>query len=298
MSSDHGGGGGGGGKGRKRNVGGDAEHPDERWLLTYADMITLLMALFIVMWAISSVNVSKFAALRQSLKEAFAGKLIEGGEGTMTGGKSILNPEGARISSVQQPLQQPDSTVANNKFAPTNGIQSIRAPVGSAEAEAQSLRALAEQIQSYADKNGLASQVGATVDERGVVIRLLTDKVLFDAGSADIKQGAVPLITSVAKIIEKLEVGNPIRVEGNTDNRPISTARFRSNWELSTARATSVLQVLLRAGLPADRFSAAGYADTRPVASNSTETGRYLNRHVDIVVLRHDGGTSTIASIP
>jgi chemotaxis protein MotB len=136
------------------------------------------------------------------------------------------------------------------------------------------------------------------VDERGVVIRLLTDKVLYDAGSADLKAPAIPLIRQVGEIIKRLEVGNPIRVEGNTDATPISTARYRSNWELSTARATSVLQVLLSSGISADRFSAAGYADTRPVASNSSQYGRYLNRHVDVVVLRSDGGTTTIGSLP
>ena len=290
--SDHGGGGGGGGrgKGRRRRAEEEAAHADERWLLTYADMITLLMALFIVMWAISSVNITKFAALRQSLREAFAGKLVSGGEGVMSGGKAVLQAEGARISSIEQPRQAPDPA-ANNRYQP------MTAPVGSAQAESQSLQRLAQQIQSYARQHGLQKKIGASVDERGVIIRLLTDKVLFDAGSADIKAPAVPLIRQVGSIIEKLEIANPIRVEGNTDSRPISTSRFRSNWELSTGRATSVLQILLGSGIRGDRFSVAGYADQRPVASNSTEYGRYLNRHVDIVVLRHDGGTDPIASI-
>jgi chemotaxis protein MotB len=284
---------GGGGRGRKKRGGHEEEHADERWLLTYADMITLLMALFIVMWAISSVNISKFAALRQSLREAFAGKLVTGGEGILPGGKSIQQAEGARISSVQQPVKDPN-VVANNRFVPSGAP----APVGSAQAETQNLQRLAQQIQRYAERHGLQSQIAASVDERGVIIRLLTDKVLFNAGSADIKPAAVPVVTNVGKIIETLKIENPIRVEGNTDSRPISTARYRSNWELSTARATSVLQILLGSGLRGDRFSVAGYADTRPVSSNSTDYGRYLNRHVDIVVLRHDGGTSTIASLP
>jgi chemotaxis protein MotB len=282
----------GGGRGNTRRRRGEEEaaHADDRWLLTYADMITLLMALFIVMWAISSVNISKFAALRQSLREAFAGKLVTGGESVMQGGKAVLQAEGARISSVHQPVQAPDPA-AKNTFAP------ISAPVGSAQAEAQNLQRLAQQIQSYAEKHGLQKKIGASVDERGVIIRLLTDKVLFDAGSADIKAPAIPLIRQVGSIIQDLKIANPIRVEGNTDSRPIATSRFRSNWELSTGRATSVLQILLGAGISGDRFSASGYADTRPVASNSTEYGRYLNRHVDIVVLRHNGGTDTIGSI-
>lgn len=285
-----------GGKGRRRAVIQDAEHPDERWLLTYSDMITLLMALFIVMWAISSVNTSKFAALRQSLREAFAGKLVSGGEGVLQGGRAIMQAEGARISSVQQPRQDP-SIVANDESQTAAG-SSMTAPVGSAQAEAQNLQKLAQQIQSYAVRHGLESKIGASVDERGVVIRLLTDKVLFDAGQADLKVQSVPLVRQVGTIIEHLQIANPIRVEGNTDSTPISTARYRSNWELSTARATAVLQVLLTSKIDPARLSAAGYADTRPVASNSSLAGRYLNRHVDIVVLRHNGGTSTIASIP
>lgn len=277
---------------RRRGAPEEAAHADERWLLTYADMITLLMALFIVMWAISSVNVSKFAALRQSLREAFAGKLVTGGEGVLPGGKSVLQAEGARISSVKAPVEAPDPN-AKNAYQQMGG----GAPVGSAQAEAQNLQRLAQQIQRYAEQHGLQKKIGASVDERGVVIRLLTDKVLFEAGSADLKAPAVPLIRQVAGIIGKLKIANPIRVEGNTDSRPISTVRFRSNWELSTGRATSVLQVLLAAGISSDRFSVAGYADQRPVASNSTDYGRYLNRHVDIVVLRHDGGTDPIASI-
>lgn len=273
---------------RRRGGGGheDAPHADERWLLTYSDMITLLMALFIVMWAISSVNISKFAALRQSLREAFSGKLVSGGDGVMKGGTAILQPEGARISAVKQPLQDPQ-TVAKDKFQQANS-SSQNAPVGSAEAEAQNLQRIASQIQSYAKQHGLSDKIGATVDERGVVIRLLTDKLLFSSGSADLTGPSVPLITSVGKIIEKVGVSNPVRVEGNTDSAPISTARFRSNWELSTARATSVLQVLLTSGISPGRLSAAGYADTRPVASNSSLSGRYLNRHVDIVVLRSE----------
>src|SRR5690349_16747107 len=100
---------------RRRAHGAHEEHADERWLLTYADMITLLMALFIVMWAMSSVNISKFHALRQSLKEAFAGQLTEGGDGVLSGGKAILNPEGARVQSTE-PKAAPDK-VLNDKFS-------------------------------------------------------------------------------------------------------------------------------------------------------------------------------------
>lgn len=255
------------------------EHADERWLLTYADMITLLMALFIVMWSISSVNTSKYAALRNSLHEAFNGKVTEGGNGVLSGGKELLQPKGAQIQHDQA------------SKTPTKIIKQQTSASASAAASTESLHRLEQQIDKYAAKHGLSGQIRTRVDERGLLIRLLTDKVLYNPGSAALKPAAQPLLGQIALLIRRLEIGNPIRVEGNTDSTPISTYQFRSNWELSTARATSVLQVLLAHGVIPHQLSAAGYADQRPVSTNGTTYGRYLNRHVDIIVLRHAADT-------
>lgn len=254
------------------------EHPDERWLLTYSDMITLLMALFIVMWSISSVNVSKFHALSRSLKQAFAGQLTQGGDGVLQGGKQVLQPQGAQVQSQEVRSQNPDK-VLNDKFS-RQGASS------GPQQDSSGLAALKAQIDRYAKQQGLEQQIGTKIDERGLVVRLLTDKVLFDPGRAIVKPAGAPLIAQVGILIKRLHVANPIRVEGNTDSTPIATYRFPSNWELSTARATAVLQVLRGNGVPQKNLSAAGYADQRPVASNATDTGRHLNRHVDIVVVR------------
>jgi chemotaxis protein MotB len=151
-----------------------------------------------------------------------------------------------------------------------------------------SLKSLAHEVDAYAKAHGLEGQIRSSIDERGLVVRLLTDKVLFEAGQATVKQEALPLLARIGALIRSLEIGNPIRVEGNTDSTPISTYQFRSNWELSTARATAVLQVLLASHVPPRQLSAAGYAEQRPVATNATADGRYRNRHVDIVVLRRD----------
>src|SRR5437773_7176706 len=148
------------------------EHADERWLLTYADMITLLMALFIVMWAISSVNISKYAQLKRSLHEAFDGKLTEGGDGVLNGGKQLLQPEGARIQNTK-PNREPQKILSN--------------PTNASDASTESLKRLAQQIDSYAQAHGLKDQIRTRIDERGLVVRLLTDKVLFDPGSATVK---------------------------------------------------------------------------------------------------------------
>jgi chemotaxis protein MotB len=126
--------------------------------------------------------------------------------------------------------------------------------------------------------------VETTIARRGLVVRVLTDKVLFDSGSAEIKPAAKPLLDALARLL-KTQVRNPIQVEGNTDNVPVSGS-FPSNWELSTARATAVVRSLIRVGVWPGRLGATGYADRHPIATNATEAGRRRNRRVEIVLLR------------
>ena len=152
------------------------------------------------------------------------------------------------------------------------------------------------EVQDYARAHGFNAEISTRIDQRGLVIRLLTDKVLFDSGYATIKPGAFPLIDNVGRLIAGSGLTNPIRVEGNTDNVPISSAQFADNWELSAARATAVLERFLKDGLRPSRLSMAGYADQNPIAPNTTDAGRAHNRRVDVVILRHNpppqGGTS------
>lgn len=267
----------GGGRPRRRGHGGGHDAGMERWLLTYADMITLLMALFIVMWAISSVNVDKFSALSLSLKRAFHGNLVEGGAGVLEGGRQPLNPEGTPV----EPL------VA---VAPEQGVAVVTPSAAADEAareEAEALEKLSAQVQEYAKAAGLAGRLETSLDERGLVIHLFPDDLLFDTGKAVVKPGARELLRRLSALVLGPELASrPVRVEGNTDNVPISTAEFGSNWELSTARAAAVLEELLAAGVAPHRLAAVGYADQRPVDSNATASGRALNRRVDIVVLR------------
>src|SRR5581483_1492854 len=236
------------GRRSRRHQGGHEEHDsDERWLLTYSDMITLLMALFIVMWAISSVNQSKFLALRNSLREAFAGKLTEGGQSVLNGGPQVLQAQGARIAPIATTHEAPAKSPVDKTDAVS--AASAAATAAAATSDLENLESLAQQIQAYARQHGLASQIATRIDERGLVVRLLTDKVLFDSGQAVVKPAGQPLLTQIARLIVALDVTNPIRVEGNTDNVPISTYQYPSNWELSAARATAVLEVLLAHGV-------------------------------------------------
>ena len=261
--------------GRKRR-GGHADHPDERWLLTYADMITLLMALFIVMFAISSVNTSKFEALSKSLQEASGGP-VKGGEAILeTGG----DPKGQETPKVQPPVPaiQPLIQKEFDKEQEKRGG-------GAEESEDDQFRRTKRQLDEFAAKNGLKDKLETEITRRGLVIRLLTDNVLFDSGQAKIKSRALPLLGKIAQALQ-VDVEHPINVEGHTDNVPIRSSTFPTNWELSTARASSVTRYLISRNAPAKRMGAVGYAQLHPIASNGTANGRSRNRRVEIVLLR------------
>jgi chemotaxis protein MotB len=271
---------------RGRRAGGGGEHSgaDERWLLTYSDMITLLMCLFMVLWSISSVNISKLQELQRSLQEAFVGKVLDSGA-------SVLSGQPTAVQGVQDNSPDQSSITAPQQIVPAAVSHPISqatqaAANRAAQKEQESLLRVQQQVLSYARRHGFSNDISTTIDQRGLVIRVLTDKVLFDSGEATIKQGAYQLIDSFARLILKSHLTNPIRVEGNTDNVPIS-GTFQDNWALSAARATAVLERFLAQGIPPHRLSVAGYADQNPVAPNTTAAGRALNRRVDVVILRH-----------
>ena len=261
--------------GGKRKRGHAADHPDERWLLTYADMITLLMALFIVLFAISSVNTSKFEALSKSLRNV--------SQNTLDGGQSVLqtggNPKGHETPKVTPPVpaiapliqQEFDKQQKKNQSSKTN--------------ENEEFKRVKKELDAYAQSHGLKSKLETEITRRGLVIRLLTDNVLFSSGEARMHARALPLLAKIAGLLQ-VDVIHPINVEGHTDNVPISSSTFPTNWELSTARASSVTRFLIDKGAPAKRMGAVGYAQLHPLASNGSDQGRSRNRRVEIVLLR------------
>jgi chemotaxis protein MotB len=264
---------------RKKGGGGGHEGPDERWLLTYADMITLLMALFIVMFAISQVNTSKFNELSKSLKEAFNGHVVDGGQSVLqTGGSD----NGHRQPTVQAPIPAIQPLI-QKQFAKKAKEQQKQATAKQTEQE--EFKKVKKQLDEYVKKHGLASKVQTDITRRGLVIRLLTDKVLFDSGEARIKPAGKPLLKKVSSLLQ-VDHLHPINVEGYTDNVPIHSPIFPTNWELSTARAASVVRLLITDQVPAGRLGAVGYAQLHPLASNDTADGRSKNRRVEIVLLR------------
>jgi chemotaxis protein MotB len=267
------------GHGRKKGRrGGDDhgdEHPDERWLVSYADMITLLMAMFLVMWSMASVNTTKLDILSKSLREAFSGKILPGGEAVMQPGPT---------AKAEKPTAEPPfpSIQPVPDAAQGDGRRS-----DAAEKEAEDLEKLKQEIDQWTKDHGLTNEVQTDLERRGLVVRVLTDKVLFDSGSADVKPAADPLLDALSRLL-KTQVRNPIQVEGNTDDVPVS-GRFPTNWELSTTRATAVVRDLIARGVWPGRLSATGYADRHPIATNATEGGRRRNRRVELVVLRTGG---------
>lgn len=219
----------------------------ERWLLTYADLITLLLVFFIVLYAGSQEDSKKFAILAEGLRSGFNNISNEGG-----GGNSPV-------------FLGSGSTSAGGQGSELADFESIRSAV-----------------QRAALDRGIADRVTVRMEPDRIVIGITGD-VLFGAGGSLIRPSAEPVLDAVANTLKGKP--NEIRVEGHTDNVPINTPDYNSNWELSSARATAVLRALVARGLPADKLFAAAYGDTRPKADNATAEGRSQNRRAEIVVL-------------
>jgi chemotaxis protein MotB len=316
--------------GRKRR-GGHAEHEnDERWLLTYADMITLLMALFMVLFSISAVNISKFHTLQEALRAAFSGNILPGGKAIESPG-ATANSSHAPPSSVDSQAIVPLTTqISTNLESASSGSSSSTqggaaqsaassAAQSSAQSSAQSAGAAQSQssaqgatsaaqststanlaaasreqsefehikreLETYASAHGFNRYIHIAVEARGLVIRVLTDSLLFPSGSATLESAGYPLLTEVAQLLNVDEV-HPIGVYGNTDDVPIQSSQYPSNWELSSARASTVVRFLATHGVSPARLSATGYAEMHPLASNETPQGRAQNRRVEVVLQR------------
>ncbi len=228
--------------------------PDEEvprsapWMNTYADMVTLLMTFFILLFSMSKVNSDKFKKALESVHGAF-GVIEDGLPSVIDFGEAMSGEEISQIAI-----------------------------------EMAALQSLGETLRRDLDVSGLSEQVSIEMDERGLVIRF-ADTVLFDLGSAEVRPEGRPVLTEVGDFLSGTE--NPIRVEGHTDNWPISTDRFPSNWELSTGRAGNVVRFLMdECGISGSRLQAGGYGEYRPLESNETVEGRRRNRRVDVVILR------------
>jgi chemotaxis protein MotB len=281
------------GHSRRRGGHGAAHENDERWLLTYADMITLLMALFMVLFSISSVNISKYKTLQQALKAAFSGDILPGGKAIAQPGASANSshaPTAIDIQAIVRLVPQVTSELEHVARGQTSSAQGAAASaaatnVSAAQQEQSDFERIQHELNAYADRHGFARSVHTAIEQRGLVIRVLTDSLLFPSGKATLDPQGQPLLSEIAALLNVDQV-HPIAVEGNTDDVPISGGAFPSNWELSTARASTVVRFLIAREVAGQRLSAVGYADLRPIASNATPQGRALNRRVEIVLQR------------
>ena len=283
---DHGGGGGGGG--HKRG-GHDEEHEEhenhERWLVSYADMMTLLMVLFVVMFAISQVDQKKFMALKTGLAAGFGAPvaMMPGADALLDVGGAIA-PDAINLSGTAS-----GSGSKANENAPNVNPEAVAELVKATEKaqvakEVAKLKNAQKQLEAALKKAGLKDAANFRFDERGLVVTIATDKVLFASGNATLTPEGRRILDVIAPTLEKLP--NRLSIDGHTNSIPISTAQFPSNWELSTARATGVLRHLATSdGIPYTRMVATGFADTRPLVPGKSPAALVKNRRVEIVVL-------------
>lgn len=234
----------------------EEEHDNhERWLVSYADFITLLFAFFVVMYALSTVNEGKYRILSDSMSSAFRNVQVN----ASTPLPVVLPPPipslpKPNISKVQEAVKQKQREKMRNV---AKDILEVMAP-------------LVEQ-----------GKVRVIETSRGVTIEI-NDSVLFSPGQALLQPPLVKAMSGIADVLAPTEF--PITIEGHTDNVPIKTAQFPSNWELSAVRATTVLRLFADSGVAAERLTAIGYADTRPVEPNVLADGRARNRRVTILI--------------
>jgi chemotaxis protein MotB len=281
------------GRGRRRGGGGEHES-EERWLLTYADMITLLMALFMVLFSISSVNISKYKTLQQSLKAAFSGNILPGGKAVAQQGSTANAshvPATFELQAIEPVATEGSSSLQNSTAQGTQSTSSAAALAqqSSTQREESEFAQIKRELDAYAAAHGFGKSVETSIEQRGLVIKVLTDDLLFPSGQATLDSQSYALLGEIAQLLN-IDETHPISVEGNTDNVPIHSAQFASNWELSTARASSMVEFLAEHGVAQSRLTATGNSDQRPADSNATPAGRARNRRVEIVMRRLYGG--------
>lgn len=256
------------------------EHENhERWLVSYADFITLLFAFFVVMYAISSVNEGKYRVLSETLESVFtspnrSAAPIQVGE--------LSRGEGPKVAAPGTPE------------LPTFEIELPEVPQQPQPPSQESIKSI-EQLNEQ-----LSSALSLMIENEDVIIKQTEDwleveiksNFLFGSGEARLASAAVPVIGQIADVLAP--VANPIQVEGFTDDIPINTPRFPSNWELSASRAASVVNLMGRFGVAPERMSAIGYGEFKPIADNDTEAGRQKNRRVVLVILGNQDTRRTL----
>lgn len=231
------------------------EEPEnhERWLLSYADFITLLMIFFIILYSMSEMDKSKY----NQLASVFSIEMGGGGTGVLEGGSKSADSE---------------TSVAEDEVT-----------------EEQKQEEVKKNIDAYIDTSELNGSVTTSIEERGLVLSF-NDALFFDSGNAEIKEGQTEKFADIGKLLNQPTLKDSfIRVEGYTDSVPVSNPQYKSNWDLSALRASNVAQIIIKdSGIDPKRVSVVGYGEYRPKADNKTKEGRLENRRVDILILNSE----------
>nr|WP_314461646.1 flagellar motor protein MotB [uncultured Clostridium sp.] len=257
---------------KKREQVHQEEEAGEAWLLPYSDLMTLLLAVFIVLFAVSKIDAQKAQQISQEFSSSMMNKDYTGqgsGSGSGSGGSEpLVNSTPSESASVGGPLN----------IETESELESFLG-----EYELKKLETLKNEIDTRLHDEGMDQSVSTMIDMRGLVIRL-NNAILFDSGSADIKKQSEDTLIEVASLLNTVD--NFIRIEGHTDNVPISRSKYPSNWELSTARAVNVVKLFInKCNYPPNKLIAVGYGEFKPVADNETAEGKTKNRRIDIIIL-------------
>ena len=284
-----------GGGGAKRKKGGHEEHEEhvnhERWLVSYADMLTLLFVLFVVLFSMSSINMKKFAQLASGLSSGFGAQ-----SPTFQGQTSALDGSGNAAEIVQiDPGANPGDGKSGTSNLTNKQMAAVAAAVTAqnrskasqnaqlAAKESENLKKIENKISDALVKAKLLGAVKFTIDQRGLVVTIVTNEVVFDGNRADLQPGGMKILNAIAPTLAKLP--NNIEVDGNTNQLKAKTTFYPSGWELSAARASTTVRYLVGHGLAKDRMSAVGFSDTKPLISPTDPRSITMNRRVDVVVL-------------
>lgn len=237
----------------------------ERWMVSYSDFVTLLFATFVVLYALSQVDIKDFKSLEDSMRQAFsAPSIMQGAPGVLESSDSIMDTQ-----------QQADSV-----------ITPLMMEYMSQKYEEQSLDDIQKSVDEMS-KSGDLKGVEALKTDRGLVIRF-SDDYLFQSGSATLTPAAKQKLDKIGAVIGKKFILHNMRVEGHTDNQQMHSSMFPSNWELSSARASAIIRYFIaRFSFMPSLFTAVGFADTRPIADNKSERGKTKNRRVELLILKN-----------
>lgn len=253
------------------------EHMDESWLLPYSDLMTLLLALFITLFSMSSLDAAKFEQMASALSSA------------LNGGSGILD-----YSSMNQTDSSTD--LGKNKEITKNSSTQIT-DSQMAQKEQEDLEKLKKQLDKYIASSGLSDQLNTKLNQSELKITI-SDKALFSSGRADVKPESRSLAKAIASMLQEFPEYE-IVVAGHTDNVPISNNQYKDNWDLSTDRALNFLKILLlNTQLDPSKFTPSGYGEYHPIASNDTEAGRAQNRRVEVSIMRkYQSGNTAVESV-